>query len=142
MVRDRPSCLPLERGRSDCTMPAIVFTVPGNSTLITSPRPGEDRAARDRCYIERIKAPHCRRLMAGLEGARGHMAQDTGDGFLGYWSDAEHLYTLARRRAPPGRPRRPGRRAQPTRLGLPPAGAMDGGRGGPTREPGPLAGRR
>jgi hypothetical protein len=63
-------------------MLAIVFTDLVNSTLITSLLPGEYRAARDRCSIETIKEPHCRRLMDGLEAAGGRLVKDTGDGFL------------------------------------------------------------
>jgi class 3 adenylate cyclase/tetratricopeptide (TPR) repeat protein len=68
-------------------MLAIVFTDLVNSTLISSLLPGEDRAARDRSYIETIKAPHCHRLMAGLEAAGGRMVKDTGDGFLLVFDD-------------------------------------------------------
>ena len=60
----------------------------------------------------------------------------------GHWSDAEHLYTFSLAAAPIGRPRRPGPGAQPSRLGLPAAGPMEGGRGGAPRQPGPLAGDR
>lgn len=68
-------------------MLTIVFTDLVHSALITSLVPGDDRAARDRCYVQTIKAPHCHRLTAGLEEAGGRQVKDTGDGFLLVFDD-------------------------------------------------------
>ncbi len=68
-------------------MLTIAFTDLVNSTLITSMVPGADGAGRDRYYVDSIKAPHSRRLMAGVAEAGGRKVKDTGDGFFLVFDD-------------------------------------------------------
>ncbi len=68
-------------------MLTLVFTDMVNSALIRSLMPGDDPEARDRRYIQSIKAPHCRRMMADLGTSGGRKVKDTGDGFFLVFDD-------------------------------------------------------